>query len=121
MRGAHPRSRGENTRRYWYHSGKSGSSPLTRGKHQAVLVPLWKIRLIPAHAGKTTTAGPLWIQAWAHPRSRGENTVDGATGLALAGSSPLTRGKHLVASSPRPAGRLIPAHAGKTGHHAPHA
>ena len=33
---------------------------------------------------------------------------------APAGSSPLTRGKHDSLVADRPAGRLIPAHAGKT-------
>ena len=53
----------------------------------------------------------------AHPRSRGENDADGPRVGAHPGSSPLTRGKRPgIPVPPRP-GRLIPAHAGKTGIH----
>ena len=56
LRGAHPRSRGENHFEYARPETVKGSSPLTRGKH----VPLNKrpfLRgLIPAHAGKTSRA-----------------------------------------------------------------
>ena len=71
-----------------------GSSPLTRGKRSA-----------------ESYSSP---QAWAHPRSRGENGTMHALGAGGAGSSPLTRGKQ--AQDPQPDGedRLIPAHAGKT-------
>ena len=50
----------------------------------------------------------------AHPRSRGENTIAGATMYTRSGSSPLTRGKpHNVGARLAQVG-LIPAHAGKT-------
>ena len=50
-----------------------GSSPLTRGKLAEKVLQAAEMRLIPAHAGKTTrTPDRLpWIPA--HPRSRGEN------------------------------------------------
>ena len=51
----------------------------------------------------------------AHPRSRGENRHSPASTLQAWGSSPLTRGKQLAASIEEATGRLIPAHAGKTG------
>ena len=54
VRGAHPRSRGEN---FWccsrFRPGE-GSSPLTRGKRHARSARRVRARLIPAHAGKTT-------------------------------------------------------------------
>ena len=93
--GAHPRSRGENLPASWSMLVPPGSSPLTRGK-RSPLYPAGHARgLIPAHAGKTSSAcGAVW-SARAHPRSRGENAD---------------------ASRARPTGhRLIPAHAGKTG------
>ena len=71
----------------------TGSSPLTRGKQDAITRAVPFSRLIPAHAGKTT--GPCsgeWNQR-AHPRSRGENRNGHATGQIALGSSPLTRGK----------------------------
>ena len=52
--------------------------------------------------------------ATAHPRSRGENRRERQTRSNCAGSSPLTRGKHVeVGHGPEGHG-LIPAHAGKT-------
>ena len=113
-RGAHPRSRGENCSssvQRWFVTGSSplargkldpevagffsaGSSPLARGKlacrSPSHLLP----RLIPARAGKTSSA------RWSTGR--------------WPGSSPLARGKQA-----RPGGqgkhcRLIPARAGKT-------
>ena len=52
-RGAHPRSRGENTRQASPRSPQRGSSPLTRGKHHGSAKNGGDHRLIPAHAGKT--------------------------------------------------------------------
>ena len=50
---AHPRSRGENYSELGNTPSMTGSSPLTRGKHEkSYLVPLVP-GLIPAHAGKT--------------------------------------------------------------------
>ena len=71
--GAHPRSRGENTRFCNEILLHPGSSPLTRGKHshrnEQIPVP----GLIPAHAGKTVMRPGPGGASWAHPRSRGEN------------------------------------------------
>ena len=50
----------------------------------------------------------------AHPRSRGENVASDGENDVMEGSSPLTRGKRLVATLPKMDPRLIPAHAGKT-------
>ena len=91
---AHPRSRGENLVEKPNVVAGLGSSPLTRGKHDATLTPHEKSGLIPAHAGKTREGRKASDCARAHPRSRGENRRR----LSL----------HLL-----PAG-LIPAHAGKT-------
>ena len=54
LRGAHPRSRGENLSGDPRCNFVQGSSPLTRGKQRDVEAPLRQLRLIPAHAGKTT-------------------------------------------------------------------
>ena len=70
--------------------------------------------LIPAHAGKTSSAALASMDAWAHPRSRGENTDEQSARAGDAGSSPLTRGKRRDAAVSAPDGGLIPAHAGKT-------
>ena len=51
---AHPRSRGENPDGVWGDASDEGSSPLTRGKHELLQGLRVRLRLIPAHAGKTT-------------------------------------------------------------------
>ena len=51
--GAHPRSRGENRLVNPPGTPQVGSSPLTRGKQVRILIRSLRIRLIPAHAGKT--------------------------------------------------------------------
>ena len=111
---AHPRSRGENPDRANSGVLSGGSSPLTRGKRVDDLFPEVTIGLIPAHAGKTApTLKPGSISP-AHPRSRGENLRARRLGACDPGSSPLTRGKRGEVLARLDAGRLIPAHAGKT-------
>ena len=111
---AHPRSRGENFTRPRPASVVCGSSPLTRGKLDDVQRGPVGPRLIPAHAGKTPTAGDPAAWHAAHPRSRGENGPAAGMVPRVVGSSPLTRGKQTNAALAGPPGRLIPAHAGKT-------
>ena len=69
------------------------SSPLTQGKRIRLASTRSHFRLIPAHAGKTTTCRPVgrWLRA--HPRSRGENSWMSQPDNVHMGSSPLTRGK----------------------------
>ena len=111
---AHPRSRGENVHGPQAHRSDRGSSPLTRGKRDAWTWREECTRLIPAHAGKTVIGNSMHSRAPAHPRSRGEN-VGTVVGVGeVAGSSPLTRGKHGLPFPGGPWGGLIPAHAGKT-------
>ena len=113
---AHPRSRGENGKAYLNLAVHAGSSPLTRGKREGP-GPLWgRGRLIPAHAGKTSRTGPPGLSGAAHPRSRGENSLDGLVVDLATGSSPLTRGKLTARSCTSFGTGLIPAHAGKTRH-----
>ena len=112
--GAHPRSRGENNRGPTGDLSPLGSSPLTRGKQGEDLDHAASSGLIPAHAGKTSAPTRSYSEAGAHPRSRGENTRLRAARTVSAGSSPLTRGKHLPQPGRTAPQRLIPAHAGKT-------
>ena len=90
---AHPRSRGENSQSGSSLSASAGSSPLTRGKPGIDVRTGMEVRLIPAHAGKTTqdTSRSRWRRA--HPRSRGENIGGHFLVVLIEGSSPLTRGK----------------------------
>ena len=95
--GAHPRSRGENRRRLLSRRIGWGSSPLTRGKRRSAFWSASKSGLIPAHAGKTRHPRERPADHGAHPRSRGENNSVAARVLDPHGSSPLTRGKLVVA------------------------
>ena len=90
---AHPRSRGENRKGLSNRRDQEGSSPLTRGKPGRAQSLAIHPGLIPAHAGKTSSAH-LWPASKpAHPRSRGENQDENIINLSRQGSSPLTRGK----------------------------
>ena len=111
---AHPRSRGENTRRSHYASLRAGSSPLTRGKRHRLRPASLVQNLIPAHAGKTPSKPVSAWQPTAHPRSRGENMSEILDGGGYVGSSPLTRGKRVRVAARDGVQGLIPAHAGKT-------
>ena len=91
---AHPRACGENLARLWLAHSEAGSSPRMRGKLQEPLLIPTLGRLIPAHAGKTSTKQPCSLSRSAHPRACGENPWK--------------------AARPCPPPWLIPAHAGKT-------
>ena len=114
---AHPRSRGENVSVFSTDGRPPGSSPLTRGKPTRSPASPSTPRLIPAHAGKTPGRPRRCPPATAHPRSRGENGGVNVTLIETDGSSPLTRGKPWSLRPVPSCGRLIPAHAGKTGGH----
>ena len=113
-RRAHPRSRGENCARSSRGHRGSGSSPLTRGKPMGYQDKVTAAGLIPAHAGKTVLDNAEYFTAWAHPRSRGENSQSSSEIRRRVGSSPLTRGKRDVPRGEVQSLGLIPAHAGKT-------
>ena len=113
-RQAHPRSRGENTLIMIYSFIYSGSSPLTRGKRARDAANLDYAGLIPAHAGKTCCGSCPGSGRPAHPRSRGENSIETTQDGDASGSSPLTRGKPAAWADCENPPRLIPAHAGKT-------
>ena len=111
---AHPRSRGENRMIAGAGVLVLGSSPLTRGKPHLGAYLEVRLRLIPAHAGKTYAIVGLSPVMRAHPRSRGENRMIAGAGVLVLGSSPLTRGKPHLGAYLEVRLRLIPAHAGKT-------
>ena len=95
-------------------TAQEGSFPLTRGKLDSEN-NLWEeLRLISAHAGKTSATHGRHSDAQAHPRSRGENKSLVRPLLTGPGSSPLTQGKPVDGAGHVRLGRLIPAHAGKT-------
>ena len=92
----HPRSRGEYLLRRPGRRGGRGSSPLSRGIPAACWLATPPGRIIPALAGNTgrrdTVSGPVQD----HPRSRGEYNVTRKRWFRQVGSSPLSRGIHLL-------------------------
>ena len=109
-RRAHPRSRGENKRMNLVEGSPSGSCPLTRGKPVHAARQLQHPRLIPAHAGKTSSGAHRASGGRAHPRSRGENAFLEVPGKGHFGSSLLTRENQRSAVYDGVQHGLIPAH-----------
>ena len=72
-----------------------GSSPPTRGKQRRMILPTSRPRLIPAHAGKTSSFSWLLRRSAARPRSCGENRCILVDQWSRWGSSPLMRGKRV--------------------------
>ena len=70
--------------------------------------------LIPAHAGSTGSGFDSKTSTAAHPRSRGEHSLEESERGEGGGSSPLTRGAPECGDSVRSKIGLIPAHAGST-------
>ena len=89
----HPRSRGENYVRREPMQPHQGSSPLTRGKLPGGWPGERSPGIIPAPAGKTSSARSWPASRPAHPRSRGENFAAVWGTLRDWGSSPLAQGK----------------------------
>ena len=71
-------------------------------------------RLIPACAGKTSTASSKASKTWAHPRVCGENALVACFTTLSRGSSPRVRGKRRDNLRRYQERGLIPACAGKT-------
>ena len=70
---AHPRSRGEHSRRRQGILGRRGSSPLARGTQTSRRRGSGRRGLIPARAGNTWLQSEYAGSGRAHPRSRGEH------------------------------------------------
>ena len=113
-RGAHPRVCGENSRAASIGATLSGSSPRVRGKQGGLDAGGRARGLIPACAGKTWAATIMPATMRAHPRVCGENSIDGVSGVAAAGSSARVRGKPPRTAWAAASPGLIPACAGKT-------
>ena len=92
----HPRARGENLAIFGDGSQPQGTSPRTRGKPVFDAQRNRFLRNIPAHAGKTFFRGVGIVGVGEHPRARGENRHHRYQGKLPLGTSPRTRGKHLL-------------------------
>ena len=110
----HPRTRGVYIP--WEIHGVScnGSSPHTRGLPGTRTTHQSCMRIIPAHAGFTTSGPAGALSAADHPRTRGVYLTPSRTVSFRAGSSPHTRGLRTGVGASAVRGRIIPAHAGFT-------
>ena len=132
---AHPRVCGENVGVVRDEIARQGSSPRVRGKPKQRISEVFRVRLIPACAGKTCIRvrcrwgavgssprvrgkprRPRRRQTppTAHPRVCGENPGGVLFALPALGSSPRVRGKRSSGRAVRHTWGLIPACAGKT-------
>ena len=113
-RQAHPRVCGENRLRVWLAVFGRGSSPRVRGKRGEFRGRWWRVGLIPACAGKTSSGRTTGVTSGAHPRVCGENGLITRFWGGVGGSSPRVRGKPARSASDVFLRGLIPACAGKT-------
>ncbi len=85
-----------------------------RGKPSDETFASMQTRIIPAHAGQTSSwSNPKWRKA-DHPRTCGANLVENGKLIMSGGSSPHMRGKPVDPITPDGGARIIPAHAGQT-------
>ena len=92
----------------------AGSSPLSRGIRLFELTGDFRERIIPALAGNTTSRTRKAITGPDHPRSRGEYLASNSLFGGSAGSSPLSRGIPICDIRWRDSDGIIPALAGNT-------
>ena len=88
----HPRIRGEHRGGNVEMTSRSGSSPHTRGAHQAGISQSIGSGIIPAYAGSTGAPVGRSGSVGDHPRIRGEHSSRRPARVRSAGSSPHTRG-----------------------------
>ena len=69
----HPRACGENIAGWEADMQAAGSPPRMRGKHNTAAPHVYRVRITPAHAGKTLHCVPDVLRDADHPRACGEN------------------------------------------------
>ena len=113
----HPRACGANFGSTCVNRPANGSSPRMRGKPWEALVEQDPIRIIPAHAGQTSTCTVRTGNCSDHPRACGANLYLLRFASPRRGSSPRMRGKLCLVHIFHNNHRIIPAHAGQTLQH----
>ena len=114
----HPRACGANKNDARSSLPLAGSSPRMRGKQVYPAQPDGSQRIIPAHAGQTSSKPANSPPSADHPRACGANVKSPSIFTFLLGSSPRMRGKPLTIGGKLQRERIIPAHAGQTPSHA---
>ena len=94
--------------------GADGSPPRMRGKLDVTVGTPERLRITPAHAGKTASSANTAGSRLDHPRACGENVLIEMIGSNEGGSPPRMRGKRFSDRYGADRIRITPAHAGKT-------
>ena len=110
----HPRACGANGTLLISARPLGGSSPRMRGKPRGSGNAVHGRRIIPAHAGQTTSNYTAKMKAADHPRACGANRTLNNGSNVVNGSSPRMRGKPGHGQFSFRVERIIPAHAGQT-------
>ena len=110
----HPRACGANGVWGTFNIRGHGSSPRMRGKPTDKFLIDIPVRIIPAHAGQTSTPSSLSNHCSDHPRACGANVSSDGMLSRCTGSSPRMRGKLVSRHAVDADVRIIPAHAGQT-------
>ncbi|VEH26935.1 Domain of uncharacterised function (DUF2825) [Cellulomonas fimi] len=108
-RTAHPRTRGDDVMTPVTPSTAAGSSPHAGRRPVRRLRGADLVGLIPARGETTAAATPPAGASRAHPRTRGDDAVDGSTLTAQSGSSPHAGRRPPRRAARRDVGGLIPA------------
>ncbi len=95
----HPRTCGEHGLVAEAYSARLGSSPHMRGTRAHHRGRAWPSRIIPAHAGNTSSAAFSSAAFRDHPRTCGEHLIAGLVAGLVWGSSPHMRGTHFEIST----------------------
>ena len=110
----HPRIRGEHRCPNLLNGSSGGSSPHSRGALCRVRRAQRRRGIIPAFAGSTRAHRPAHQPGQDHPRIRGEHSGAMVLSELRRGSSPHSRGAHVLPSLVQQRVRIIPAFAGST-------
>ena len=89
----HPRACGENPKTFAASGTVIGSPPRMRGKRLQPGRRELRVRITPAHAGKTPASMSALMSSADHPRACGENSANEYMETATSGSPPRMRGK----------------------------
>ena len=111
----HPRACGELTGHPIGGVLRTGSSPRMRGTQAEMGIEIGDRRIIPAHAGNSSSrrgSSPIHPD---HPRACGELHGMPLAPIDVSGSSPRMRGTHSQKAVIQAVRRIIPAHAGNSG------
>ena len=110
----HPRACGENSQAVRHNLFGIGSPPRMRGKLDVTVGTPERLRITPAHAGKTFFLSTEALVSADHPRACGENIPSILLCSNCFGSPPRMRGKLAGVLGGVAEVRITPAHAGKT-------